>query len=218
MRTALSTRAAGGALIAGALVLVTATPAVAQGHDHVITSPIVIGPLVPRLAMLSAMPVVTGFALLRTFVPTPGRTTSAAVAWAAAVLVVLQLMLTDVLDMPPQVAVLALAAASAPLLPILSRNPRHTRLSGVAPWAIAASAGVAAVVFARAWLGSWEEQALGALLHTALVLAFPGLSWAAAWRPRSRAARVVVGAVAALLSCAVIAATAQVAVMRPFDA
>jgi hypothetical protein len=212
----------GACLLAAALLALTGTPASAAtpgGHGHDLSLPVTIGPIALRIVLLSVVPAVAGFALMRAFLPEPGRGTVALVTAGAAVTVLLELMLADGLDIPSQTAVLVLAALAVPVLLAASRDPRavsaraHARR--FAPWVLSVTAGLAMVEFGRAWLGRGEPGAMAVPLHTGLVLAFVGLSWFALGLPRSRMARVIVQVEAAVLAAAVVAGAAHATVLRP---
>jgi hypothetical protein len=203
-----------GAVLIGACFVLSAAPALAQ-HDHVVTAPVSIGPLILRIALLAAVPAIAAFAVLRAFLPEPTRTGAALVAGAAAGTVMLELMLSDGLDIPPQAVVLVLAGLAVPLFLILSRDERFTtaiaRARTFAPWVVSVAAALAFVEFARVWLDNGKP----ALLHTAVVLALVGLSWFTVCRPRHRAARILIRIEAGVLATAVLAGSAQAMVLRP---
>lgn len=195
--------------------------AIAQGHDHTLTVGITIGPLVLRLALLAAVPVVTGYAFLQSVLPTSNRTANALVAGTAAVAVLLTLMLAGGSDIPGQAVVLVLAALAGPLFLILSRDERSRtavrRIRVFAPVVLVVAAVCAFVEFGRAWLGRWPVDTLGVILYTAVALAFVGLAWFTVCQPCRRFARIAVQVVAALLATAVIGGTAQATVLRLGD-
>lgn len=190
----------------------------AQGdHGHGISVPVTIGPLALRVVLLSAVPAVAGFAMMRAFLPEPTRITIAFVTASAAITVLLELMLADGLDMPTQLAVLVLAVLAVPLILAFSRDPRAVsvtdRARRFAPWVLSLAATFAFVEFARAWLGDWEPGGSAIKLHTGLIVALAGLSWFALGLPRSRVTRVVVQVEAALLAGAVVAGAAHATVL-----
>jgi hypothetical protein len=202
------------------LVLLS-SKAIAQGHEHTLTVGINIGPLVLRVALLAAVPVVAAFAMLRSFLPAPSRTTNALVAGTAAVTVLLALMLAGGSDIPGQAVVLVLAALAGPLFLILSRDKRFVTTVGrvrmLAPWVLSVATGLAGVEFARGWLGNWERDALAVILYTGVVLALVGLSWFTVCGPRRRSSRLLVQIEAAVLAIAVMGGAAQATVLRLAD-
>ena len=198
-----------GAGLAGTQFLLSPGIAWAAQHDHTLNLPVSIGPLVLRVGLLVAVPAVAAFAMLRGFLSEPSRRTAAVVAGSAATAVLFEFMLADGMDFPRQVVVLVLAALAAPLVVILSRDPRHAAARGraraCAPWMVTLSAGFALVEFVRAVLGAGE---LTVLLPTAVVLALVGLSWFTVCGVRGRVTGPLVLIEAALLGNAVLAASA----------
>jgi hypothetical protein len=182
---------------------------------HGLSVPVTVGPLVLRVVLLSAVPAVAGFAMMRAFLPEPGRLTIALVTTSAAITVVLELMLAGGLDMPAQLAVLVLAALAVPLILTFSRNPKavlaadHARR--IAPWMLSLAAAFAFVEFGRVWLGDGESAGSVIKLHTGLIVALAGLSWFALGLPRARVTKVIVLVEAALLGIAVVAGVAGTA-------
>ncbi len=178
------------------LLVITAVPAAAQPgvHDHTFsTVPVVLGPLVLRVALLIAVFAVAGFGMLRAFLGEPGRTTSAAVALSAAAAVVLEYMLGGVLEIPPQAAVLVLAFVVVPVVLAFVRSPEAELVRQyarrAAPVIIGGTAVAALVEFVRAALSTWAAGAT--MLNTGLVFALAGLSWLTVDLPRSRLATIV---------------------------
>jgi hypothetical protein len=182
------------------------------GHDHVLTVGFSIGPLVLRLAVLVAVPVVACFAMLRGFLPEPDRRTTFGVVLAAGAATLVELLLSGGLRLPEQTVPLLLAALALPLYLIRSCDPRFApfvaRARAFAPWMFGLCAVLAAVELGRAWL---DGAVTG--LHTGVVLALVGLAWFAVARPRRLVA--VVRVAAAAVGLAMIAATAQAVVLRP---
>lgn len=196
--------------------MAAAAPAAAQDlHDHTIDVPVVIGPLLLRLLVLTAVPAVAGFAVMRGFLPAPTRPTAAFVAISAAVAVVLELMLAGGFTLPRQVAVLALAAVAAPVALVLSRSPAVAkalpRATRAVPWVLAAAAAAAMVEFAQALLG--DPSARAVTLHSGTIVALAGLSWMTLGLPGSRPWRWVTLVLASALGICVIGAAAQAAVL-----
>ncbi|WP_158885700.1 DUF6239 family natural product biosynthesis protein [Amycolatopsis anabasis] len=179
------------------------------GHDHVLSVPVSIGPLVLRIALLSAVPVVAGFAIMRVFQLESSRATKFGVAAVAGIAVVLELLLAGGLDLPEQAVVPLLAALAGPLYLLRSQDPRFRvavgRTRRAAPWVVSVTAVAAAVEFGRAWFGGRESNA--ALLHTGIVLALVALSWFVLCQPRSRAVRVLVRGQAVVLAVAITGVT-----------
>jgi hypothetical protein len=184
--------------------------ALAQGHDHTLSVGITIGPLVLRVALLAAVPVVAGFAMLRAVVPESRRTT-ATVAGCSAAMVVLTLMLAGGTDIPAQAVVVVLAALAGPLVVILKRVER---LRAFAPWVLTVAGVGAAVEFGRAWLVPLAADDVPVVLYTGVVLALVGLSWFTVCVPRRRLFRVVTHVQAVVLALALVGGTAQATVLR----
>jgi hypothetical protein len=161
------------------------TPAVllAQGggHGHVLTIGVSIGPTVLRMALLAAIPVVAGFALLRGFLAEPDRRTRTAVIATAGGAVVLELLLSGGLDLSERLVPLMLALIVVPLYLVRSRDPRFAPAVDVArrcaPWIFWPAAAGAAALFARAWLADAGPERTETLLHTAVVVALVALAW-----------------------------------------
>ncbi|ONI90350.1 hypothetical protein ALI144C_03115 [Actinosynnema sp. ALI-1.44] len=184
-----------------------------------LTVPVSIGPLILRVALLAAVPAIAGFAVLRGFVPEPGRAATATIAASAVGAIVLELMLSAGLALPPQVVVLLLALAAAPLWLILGRDERKARVVAfgrmAAPWIVTAAAVTAFVAFGRAWP---PREASESLLHTAIVFALTGLSWFTVCRPTGPGlASVALRVVATTLALAVLAGTAYAITVRPLE-
>ncbi|HET9140811.1 DUF6239 family natural product biosynthesis protein [Actinophytocola sp.] len=179
------------------------------GHDHVLQVPITIGPLVLRVGLLIAVPLVAGFAMLRGFLPEPGRTVAALVAGSATVAAVLELILADGLDLPRQAVPLLLVALAAPMFLVLSRDPRfevgRAVVRRLAPWVFSATALLAFVEFARAF---GAGGVLPVLLRSGVVYALVALAWFTVWRPAGRRVRLLVHIEAAVLANAALAASA----------
>jgi hypothetical protein len=203
------------------MFLLLAGKAIAQGHDHTLTVGINIGPLVLRVALLAAVPVVAGFGILRAFLPAQSRTTNALVAGIAAGTVLLTLMLAGGSDIPAQAVVLVLVALAGPLFLILSRDKRFEtavrRIRSLAPWVVSVSAVLAAVEFVRAWLSHRNADSLAIVLYSGVTLALVGLSWFTVCGPRRRLVRVVIQLEAAVLAIAVMGGAAQATVLRLGD-
>jgi hypothetical protein len=204
--------------LAGILMIVGTPAHAAQQHDdHDISIPVSIGPLALRVILLAAVPAVAGFAILRAFLPEPGRTTIRWVAVLAAITVLLECMLADRLDIPARAAVALLAASAVPVYLAVAKDRRADRVTRharrIAPWVLSLAGGYALVEFARGWLGPSSPTA--ALLHTGLILALTGLAWLTIGLPRSRAARVVIHVEAAVLAVAAVAAAGHATVLRP---
>ncbi|MBE1461921.1 DUF6239 family natural product biosynthesis protein [Kibdelosporangium phytohabitans] len=199
--------------------MITALVTAYQGHDHVLTVPVSIGPLILRVALLTAVPAIAGFAVLRGFVPETGRAATAMVAASAVGAIVLELMLSAGLALPPQLVVLLLALSSAPLWLVLSRDERKAKVvafgRACAPWIVVAAAVAAFVAFGRAWPVRPPSEPL---MHTAIVFALTGLSWFTVCRPAGAGpARVALRVVATALALAALAGTAYAITARPLE-
>ncbi|MGX7828613.1 DUF6239 family natural product biosynthesis protein [Actinokineospora sp. 24-640] len=200
-------------VIVGFLLVWTATPALAQGHGHTLEVPISIGPLVLKLAVLTALPAVAGYALMRGFLDAPGKGTAAFVAVSAAVAVSMELLLATGFALPPIAAVLALAAVTAPVYLAFADRQPPPLLRRAAPGVLLATAAVAGWVFARAWLSTPPGAERTVILHTGMIIAFAGLGWLTLTLPENRTARGVVLTVAATLGFVLVGAGTEVAVL-----
>jgi hypothetical protein len=203
-------------MVLAGIFMIVGTPAyAAQQHDHDISVPVSIGPLVLRVILLAAVPAVAGFAILRAFLPEPGPTTVTWVAVLAEIAVLLECMLADSLDIPARAAVALFVALGVPIYLAVSRDQadrvtRHARR--IAPWVLSLACGGALVEFARGWLGPSSPTA--AMLHTGLILALTGLSWLTVGLPRSRVARAAIQFQSAVLAVAMVAAAGHATVLR----
>lgn len=107
-------------------MVTNAVPAVllAQGggHGHLLTVGVSIGPTVLRIALLVAIPVVAGFALLRGFLAEPDRRSLARVVMAAGVVATLELLLSGGLNPGAAGTAAARAARRTPLPRALPRR------------------------------------------------------------------------------------------------
>jgi hypothetical protein len=190
----------------------------AQSHDHTVSVPVVLGPLILRVGLLTAVIVVAAFALLRVFLPEQDRATTMSVAIAAACGVVLDLMLADKLAMPSQAVVLLLATLAVPITLIRQQDRSSAfadRVRRFAPVPVALAGTAAYVQLGHGWLGDRPADGLLTVLHTGVVLALAGLAWLTICRPRSLTARVLVRVEAATLAIAVVAGTAFAMVLPP---
>jgi hypothetical protein len=176
-------------------------------HDHSISVPVHIGPLVLRLVLLAAVAAVAGFALLRAFLPEPDRRTRVWITVLAGVAVLLESMLAAGFDLPTQAIVVVLVALAVPTR-VAFAGPA-VRVAGtaraLAPWVLSLACGAALVEFARAWLGG----AAGSRLPTGLILGLTGLAWVTFALPRSRWLKVMVQLEAAVLAVMVVAGAGQ---------
>jgi hypothetical protein len=186
---------------------------ITQGHDHVLTVPVGFGPLVLRIALLTVVPMIAGFTMLRGFVPEAGRAATASVAAAAAGAIVLELMLATGLDLPPQVVVLLLALAAVPPI-LLVKDKAATPVARAAPWVTSAVAIAALMMFGRAWLTTTDRLTA---LHTAVVLALTAVSWFTLCLPgrQTRLIWLLLWAEVAVLAMAMLAGAAHAIVLRP---
>ncbi|SFP09248.1 hypothetical protein SAMN05421810_101930 [Amycolatopsis arida] len=180
-------------------------------HEHGVDVPVLAGPAVLRVVVLTAVLVAAGFGLLRPFLPL-GRGAVRLVTGIAAAGVLGELLLAEGVGFPRQLVVPLLAVLGVPLYVAGHRgDPRFAPAVGLvhraAPYVVAAAAGGALVAFGGAWLGGGGAVAL----HTGLVVALVGLSWCALCRPRPGASVVAVGAQGWALACATVGGVAHVA-------
>lgn len=178
-------------------------------HNHVLDIGVHMGPLVLRVVVLCAVPLVAGFALLRGFLPEPSRFTRSAVAITAAVAVFLELMLAGGWDLPTQVVPLLLGSLAASLYLVRARDPRAEPFRRLAPVVFGVTGALAAVEFARAWFWGGSSSAAAVLMHTGVVLALTSLTWFFVSRP-GIATRVG----AAVLAIVLLGSAAQAVVWR----
>lgn len=191
------------------------------GHDHVLTVGVSIGPLVLRVALLAAVPVVAGFALMRGFLTEPDRRALAAVIGFAGGAAVLELMLSGGLNLSQRVVPVLLVLLAVPLYLALSRDPRFARAVGqarrLAPWVFWPAAVLAGEQFALAWFAGGGTADTATLLHTGVVLALVALAWFVVAAPRRTASTLGVRLGAAVLAAALIAGAGQATVLRPAE-
>jgi hypothetical protein len=184
------------------------TASAQNGHDHVLSVGVTIGPLILRVTVLAAMSVVAGYVLLSPFLAMPGRRASACGAGAAAVAVSFELLLSGGLGVPEQLVPLLLAGNVLPLYLLLSTDPRFARPvdlgRSVAPWVFVGMASMSAVVLYRAWFVDMSPRVAAVTLHTGVVLMFVTLAWFVV-SPR----RIAVWVLGAVLASALVLATTQ---------
>jgi hypothetical protein len=187
------------------------------GHDHLLTVGVSIGPLVLRVVLLAAIPAVAAFALLRGFLPEPGRWTLAVVVGVAGGAAVLELLLSGGLNLPQATVPLLLALLAAPLYLVLSREPRFAPAVGrarrFAPWVFWPAGALAAVEFARAWFAGGPART-ATFLHTSVVLALVALAWFAVSTVRRP---VVLRGGAGVLALVLLGGGAQATLLRPAE-
>lgn len=186
------------------------------GHDHVLSVGVSIGPLVLRIALLAAVPVVVGFALLRGFLTEPDRRGLAAVVSCACVAVVVELLLSGGLTLSQRLVPLLLLLLAVPLYLALSHDPRFapavTRARRLAPWVFWPAAVLAAEQLARAWFTGAGPVITP--LHTGVVLALVALAWFAVSRTRRTTTTVGVRLGAVVLAIVLIPSAAQAMVLQ----
>ncbi|WP_143231098.1 DUF6239 family natural product biosynthesis protein [Actinosynnema sp. ALI-1.44] len=211
-------------LVTGALVLLAAVPAYAQGHDHGIDGPRALeDPVVLRMMLLGSITAVTGFALVRPFLPPAGLVTRVGVAALAALGVLLELMLGG-RSLAPQVAVIVvLVSLCAPVLLVVTRDDRLSHLSGrtrkTAPWLLSLAAVGAMVLLASAWFGGQEPDELSSALHGGVIVGLAGLAWFTVCEHRPRTGTLLLRGQPAVLSLVVLAALAHATVIgKPYPA
>jgi hypothetical protein len=179
------------------------------GHNHVLEVPVTIGPLVLRIALLIAVPLVAAFAMMRGFLPEPGRRVAALVAGSAIAAAVLQMMLAEGLDLPRQAVPLLLAAFAGPMFLVLSRDPRfdrtRARLRTLAPWVFSLIAVLACVELVRA-AGATGDRSV--LLCSGVVFALVALAWFTVCPPAAGPVGLIVHIEAAVLGNATLLASA----------
>ena len=194
--------------------------AVAQ-HSHNLEVGFTIGPVVLRLLLLAAVPVVASFAVLRGFLDEPSRRTTVAVATAAATAATMELLLSGGVNVPEQTVPLLLAALAVPVYLILSRDERYARAVDTgrryAPWVFAVIAVLASVQFGLALFADAGRERTTILLHTGVLLGLVALTWFAIARPRGLAVTVGLRIGAAVMGMALLAGAAQAITMRPPD-
>ncbi len=188
----------------------------AQGHDHVLSVPISTGPMVLRVALLTAVPAVAAFAVLRPFVPAPSRRTSAVVTAASALAVILVLMLAGGIDIPAQAVVLVLAALACPLVAVFGEHVDRLRSLVVrtGPWILLATTVLAVVKVARGWLVDGTAGQLAVVLYTGAVLALVGLSWSAVCQPKGRPMKSLVHGAAVVSALVALVGATQATLLR----
>lgn len=179
-----------------------------------------VGPLILKVLLFAAVPVVACFAFLRGFLGEPSRRTVVAVALAAATAATMELLLSGQVNLPEQTVPLLLAALALPVYLVMSRDARFARLVAFgrrfAPVVFAVVAVLAATQFALA-LGTGRERT-ATLLHTGVLLGLVSLVWFAVARPRGRAVTVGSRVGAAVVAVGLLAGTAQAITMGPVDA
>ncbi|MFC4857002.1 DUF6239 family natural product biosynthesis protein [Actinophytocola glycyrrhizae] len=189
------------------------------GHSHTLSVGVSIGPTVLRIALLAAIPVIAGFALLRGFLAEPGRRSLAGVIMAAGVVATLELLLSGGLNLSQRLVPLLLALLALPLYLVLSRDERFRpavdRARRYAPWVFWPAAALAAWQFVLAWFAGAGTARTATLLHTGVLLAVVALAWFVITRTRRAASTMSVRFGAAALAMGLIASGAQAMVLRP---
>jgi hypothetical protein len=191
------------------------------GHGHVLTVGVSIGPLVLRVALLAAIPVVAGYALLRGFLTEPDRRALAAVIGSAGGAAVLELLLSGGLNLSQRLVPVLLLLLAVPLYLVLSHDPRFARAVGqarrFAPWVFWPAAALAGEQFVRAWFAGGDAAGTATELHTGVVFALVALAWFFVAAPRRGLGTLGVRLGAAVLATALIAGAAQATVLRPAE-
>jgi len=194
--------------------------AVGGEHGHLEVG-FTIGPLVLRVLLLAAVPVVASFAVLRGFLGEPSRRTTVAVAVAAATAATMELLLSGQVNLPEQTIPLVLGALALPVYLALSRDVRFAHAVALgrryAPLVFAVAAVLAAVQFGLALFAGVGLARSTTLLHTGVLLGLVALVWFAIARPRGRVVTVGLRIGAAVLGIALLAGAAQAITLRPAD-
>lgn len=154
------------------------------------------------LAVLLALPFVAGFALLRPFVPTPGRGSRELLATATAGVVVWEAYRLPADAPRPLVAALVALALLVPLAVALSRST-GSRTDAVPPWLFAASASTAVVAFQHA----------GGPAGAAVLGGMTALAWYPLCATGSRRGTAVLRTAAAVLALVLIGGVAQAVIV-----
>jgi hypothetical protein len=191
--------------------------ALQPGHPHGSLG-ITVGPMLLRVLLLTAAVTVAAFATLRGFIGPPRHRTAVWMWSAAATVVVVELLLSDGLDIPPRAVPLVLAATGTPAYAIFSRDRRRAAARGTlrfaAPWACATAATLAAVEFTRAWTTTTAEQRT-VLLHTGTQLAAVAVSWLVISNPRHRATALTLHTTTTALAMLVLTGAAHLTATGP---
>ncbi|WP_051773251.1 DUF6239 family natural product biosynthesis protein [Saccharothrix sp. NRRL B-16314] len=156
----------------------------------------------PATAVLLALPFVAGFALLRPFVPAPGRGSRELLATATAGAVLWEVFRLPADAPRPLVAALVALALLVPLAVTLSRST-SARTDAVQSWLFAAAAATAAVAF---------QHARGPA-GVAVLCGMTALAWYPLCATRSRGGTVVLRTAAAVLALALIGGVAQAVIV-----
>ncbi|NKE58797.1 hypothetical protein FXN61_19070 [Lentzea sp. PSKA42] len=191
-------------------------PLLAQGHDHTLTVPITIGPMVLRVALMAAIPAVAAFAVLRPFVPAPSRRSRAVVTATSALAAILLLMVAGAIDIPGQAVVLLLAALACPLVAVFGRHVDRFRtlVSRTGPWVLLTATALAVVKLVHGRLADGPPEKFAVVLYTGALLALLGLSWSAVCRPRGRPMKTLVHGTAAVSALIALVGTTQATLSR----
>ncbi|TDQ00349.1 DUF6239 family natural product biosynthesis protein [Labedaea rhizosphaerae] len=185
-----------------------------SGHDHHLSLPVTIGPLALRVLLMFVVPAIAGFAVLRGFLPEPGKRERAALAIGAAVAVLVELMLaTSGLRVPDAVVPVLLAGIAVPLRIALARKeqPPSVRrwLDRIGGAVLLFAAVVACLLFVRGWGTAVSARAV-ALHVTGVVVGIVGLVWYATSRlPAAALSRLATQAVAVVLALGTLGGAAQ---------
>jgi hypothetical protein len=194
-----------------------------MGHEHTLTLPVTIGPLALRILLMVVVPAITGFVLMRLFLPEPGRTERAALAVTAAVTVVLELLLARTgLRIPEQIIPLLLAAIAVPMRLTFARRQQSAAIAAWLDWigraVLVVAAAAAGFQFVLGWLTAGSAESASRQI-TGVVLGVVGLAWYVSGRPpRAWPVRLAVQAVAGALAIATFAGAAQALALSLPDA
>jgi hypothetical protein len=178
-----------------------------------------VGPVILKVLLFAAVPVVACFAFLRGFLGEPSRRTVVAVALAAATAATMELLLSGRMNLPEQTVPLLLGGLALPVYLANSKDERFARFVATgrrfAPLVFAVVAVLAATQFVLA-LGTGRDRTM-TLLHTGVMLGLVALMWFAVARPRGRVVTVGSWVGASVLAVGLLAGTAQAVTMNPPD-
>lgn len=150
-------------------------------HGHPGPQTAVSGGLTAVVVLL--FPVAAGYALLRPFLPRPGRATTGTVATITAATVLWQAFLLPGGTSPWLLTTLAAGSALAPLALVRQVG----RLAEpAAPWIFSIGAFVALVGFQQSWFGPLTPDRLRAVLPATIACALIALAWYPLCRSESR--------------------------------
>lgn len=179
-------------------------------HGHTLVLPTTTGTGWVRMLVVTGVLVAVAFVMLRPFIPAMGSVAPLAVTVATGGAAVLTLVISDGLDVPQQVAGVAVLALGMPVA-LARRRPRGTSAwpeRRVAPWVVLGVTVYVATLLLRALPTGADVKRLS---ETAVFVGAVGLSWLVVSDPGSPRMRAGQHILASVLGHLVLASATLVA-------